>query len=264
MPCTTYRGQTLYVLCDATNEDSKLPITSGQGNPDWSRDETLIALDLLYRHGKALGPSHSDVEELSELLRSAKIHPVDKRNDKFRNSAGVALKLQNLLSATDPTRKISSSDTDKAVVADFPLGKAGELSRLAAQLRELIRDRASPEEDIGTDEDEVFREGKWLTSRHRHRDRRLRRRLLDRPGNEVLECEVCGFSPPNTERPLQESFFEAHHVTPLAEAEGQRGTRIKDMALLCAGCHRFIHKLITVNRRWIGIEEARSILRSAR
>ena len=29
-----------------------------------------------------------------------------------------------------------------------------------------------------------------------------------------------------------------------------------DMSLLCAGCHRFIHKLIAVKKRWVSIAEA--------
>ncbi|WP_425336169.1 hypothetical protein [Sinorhizobium numidicum] len=47
---------------------------------------------------------------------------------------------------------------------------------------------------------------------------------------------------------------------PLADAVGQVSTRLSDMVLLCAGCHRFVHKLISSQRRWVSIQEARSVL----
>ncbi|WP_397517276.1 HNH endonuclease [Rhizobium ruizarguesonis] len=72
-------------------------------------------------------------------------------------------------------------------------------------------------------------------------------------------CQVCDFSPPLLDRALRESFFEAHHVVPLADAVGDVSTRIGDMILLCAGCHRFVHKLIASHKRWVSISEARSM-----
>ena len=73
-----------------------MPVTQGAGNPDWNRDETLLALDLLYRHDTPIHKGHDDVAELSTLLRAARIHPLEGRRPSFRNADGVALKLQNL------------------------------------------------------------------------------------------------------------------------------------------------------------------------
>lgn len=93
-----------------------MPVTSGHGNPDWLPDETLLALDLLYRHEKPIGKTHQDVISLSKLLRETPWHPKKVRKDNFRKADGVALKLQNRQSALDPARGLSSSKTDRASV----------------------------------------------------------------------------------------------------------------------------------------------------
>jgi len=231
-----------------------MPVTKGAGNPDWTWDETLLTLDLLYRHGAPLDKKHPDVIALSVRLRSAAIHPAEARKESFRNPDGVALKMQNLQSAINPARRLSSSRTDRAVAAAYPPSEKEVVARVAAAiLGELTLDRQI--EDFP--EDEQFIEGQVLTSSHRRRDRRLRRRLLDKCSDRGLVCQVCDFSPPHMPRDLMESFFEAHHVIPLSQSVGETSTRVRDMALLCAGCHRFVHRLIGRSKRWVDIAEAR-------
>lgn len=237
-----------------------MPITQGAGNPDWNRDETLMALDLLYRHGTPIHKGHVDVEELSNLLRAALIHPLEGRRPSFRNADGVALKLQNLFSAIDPSRGLSSSNLDRALVAEFPESRADEVASLALLIRAAISAGESAE---ALPEDEVFVEGHLLTSRHRSRDRRLRKKLLGRTADNDLVCSICEFEAPQLERGLRESFFEAHHIRPLSDIAGLASTRVTDLSLLCAGCHRFIHRLISLTRRWVSIAEARDYIRVA-
>ena len=239
-----------------------MPVTQGHGNPDWTREETILALELLYKHGKPIDKKHSEVVALSDLLQHTNIHPVEKRTAKFRNPDGVALKLQNLFSAVEPGKGLSFSKTDLATVSDFPRSKSGQLSEIANAIREAVQGlQPVPIEEIV--KEEVFVEGRWLTARHRQRDARLRVRLLEKHRASGLKCEVCDFSPPKFDRATQESFFEAHHKIPIATAEGQRITKVSDMALLCACCHRFIHRLISRERRWVSPSEARHQLDGA-
>ncbi|SFJ14795.1 5-methylcytosine-specific restriction enzyme A [Phyllobacterium sp. CL33Tsu] len=241
-----------------------MPVTRGHGNPDWTRDETILALDLLYRFGKPLDRRHDAVAELSNLLRHSQLHPPEKRTETFRNADGVALKLQNLFSAVEPGRGLTYSKTDFEVVADFPRSGAGKLAEIARTLRTSLEmvDPRLPTVDPSS-ATMRFVEGRWLTIRHRQRDARLRRRLLTRAKGTALRCEMCDFTPPEFDLPVRESFFEAHHRTPLAEAERERETKVSDMALLCACCHRLIHRLIACQKQWIGVEDARSYLKSA-
>ena len=135
-----------------------------------------------------------------------------------------------------------------------------EVAALAALIREAIAGGEAAEE---LPEDEVFVEGHLLTSRHRSRDRRLRKRLLAQKTDDQLVCTICQFAPPPLERRLLESFFEAHHIRPLSETKGPTSTRVADMALVCACCHRFIHRLIALKKRWVSIGEAGDRLRAA-
>lgn len=232
-----------------------MPVTQGHGNPDWNREETILALDLLYKHGKPVDRKHKDVEELSEQLRRANFHPPEKRNDRFRNPDGVALKLQNLYSAVEPGRGLTYSKTDLETANSFPRSQRHQLAAIADAIRKTLSEEAPTTVDYP--DEEAFVEGRWLTARHRQRDLRLRKRLLALRHSGGLKCEICDFNQPHHDRSLQESFFEAHHVIPISVAEGVRSTKVGDMALLCACCHRFIHRIIAQRRQWVTIAEAR-------
>ena len=55
-------------------------------------------------------------------------------------------------------------------------------------------------------------------------------------------CAVCAFN--RDLRRLGEGYIEAHHLTPFAELEG-RPTKLdprKDFAVVCASCHRMLHR----------------------
>ena len=73
--------------------------TDGHGNPHWSSDETVLALELYLQHADQVpGPHDPRVVQLSKTLRQLPIHPAAARKDTFRNPEGVAFKLQNLRS----------------------------------------------------------------------------------------------------------------------------------------------------------------------
>ncbi len=235
-----------------------MPVTKGQGNPTWTREETILALDLLYRRG-ALDRHHPDVIELSEFLRGASFVAATDRRPNFRNPDGVALKLQNLLSAAQPGRGLQASVTDKQVVADFPETRRDELAAIVAALRgaKLMGAEASPP----MDDDVEFVEGRLLTRLHFSRERspKVRKALLAAHNDGPLTCEICAHSRPSLSRPFQECLFEAHHRLPLS-AGATRRTRTSDVALLCACCHRLIHRLIARERRWVQPGEVGTLL----
>ncbi|GAA2943766.1 hypothetical protein GCM10011428_73280 [Streptomyces violaceus] len=88
-------------------------------------------------------------------------------------------------------------------------------------------------------------EGRLLIRRHksRERDKGLRKRKIDavlRQGRR-LACEACDFDFEATYGPRGAGYIECHHVVPLHEA-GEGRTRLSDLALICANCHRMIHR----------------------
>ena len=67
-------------------------------NPKWSRDELILALELYFR----VNPLHTsekntEIIKLSDTLNELPIHPQSKHGEKFRNPAGVYMKLCNFL-----------------------------------------------------------------------------------------------------------------------------------------------------------------------
>lgn len=76
----------------------------------------------------------------------------------------------------------------------------------------------------------------------RERDPGIRRaklaQVLERAG--VLSCEACGFDFAQCYGDLGRGFAECHHIQPLAA--GVRETTLDDLAVVCANCHRMIHR----------------------
>jgi predicted HNH restriction endonuclease len=60
--------------------------------------------------------------------------------------------------------------------------------------------------------------------------------------NPTLPCQVCNFSFVEKYGKLGENFIEAHHVIPLSTFEGEHQVYINDLAMVCANCHRMLHK----------------------
>jgi len=56
-----------------------------------------------------------------------------------------------------------------------------------------------------------------------------------------LDCEVCGFSFSRAYSNAASDYCEVHHLLPLSEVEQSTRTRMEDLAILCANCHRVVH-----------------------
>ena len=59
-----------------------------------------------------------------------------------------------------------------------------------------------------------------------------------------LDCEVCGFSFSRTYGSAASDYCEVHHLKPLSDVEDTAQTRMEDLAILCANCHRVVHLAI--------------------
>jgi 5-methylcytosine-specific restriction protein A len=234
--------------------------TRGHGNSDWTRDETILALDLYFKcDGKMPSATDARVGELSLLLRSLPLHLTPLRTETFRNPDGVAFKLKNLNSVAIGGGFGNVSETDRRVWAEFG-GHRDKVKRLA----ELIRVALVVEsmEVAAGDQEEEFFEGRLLTTLHKKKERhpKIRGKLLtSRRKRGALHCDMCLSTSLSTKANFEDAAFEAHHTLPMSMAL-ERKTRISDMALLCANCHRLLHRAIALNGRWLTIEEARGII----
>jgi len=239
-----------------------MAVTQGHGNPPWTRDEVLLALELYLDTPSAIpGPNDPRVEELSRTLQRLPYHLDAARQPRFRNAAGVAFKLQNLRQVATGKGLGNVSKTDREVWADFG-DRPDEVRRLAAMIRAELSTGAAAADQVATDEeDEEFVEGRLLTRKHlvRERNRKLRKALLTKRGASALRCDACDSDYSHMPANLRSSVFEAHHVVPVHLA-GERRTRVEDLSLLCACCHRLIHKTIALRKAWISVVDLRGML----
>lgn len=230
-------------------------------NPPWARDELILALDLYFRVNPLhTSEAHPEIQELSALLNALPIHADRPDQEVFRNPNGVYMKLCNYL-RFDPS--YSGSGLTRGGMAEGAIWDefAGDKKRLRATadaIRALQRS-ISPAE-VATevpDLDEEASEGRILTALHRRRERspvlarKKKAQVLKQLG--ALKCEVCGFDFADRYGDLGLGFAECHHRAPLATLAVQSRTKLSDLAIVCANCHRMIHR----SRPMATVEELR-------
>ena len=101
-----------------------------------------------------------------------------------------------------------------------------------------------------------------LTRQHRFRERN--REIVRKKKADVLRkhsrlcCEVCQFDFEGRYGERGAGFIECHHTKPLHTLREGEKTKMADLALVCANCHRMIH----AKREWLTVEALRAMLRT--
>ncbi|WP_336716283.1 HNH endonuclease [Arthrobacter sp. USHLN218] len=235
---------------------------------DWTRDEIILACDLVQRNGwKGMNPSHQDIRELSRLLKASPLHPVQDRDDKFRNPNGVARKTWDIATQHPdyPKKRTKGNRLDREVLEDFRMDPQG-MRAAAREIRIAIERQEVPTlfwlEPEGDDEEGAV-EGRLLLARHRRRERDpgLRRKKIEahQKNGQATVCEVCSFDFGTTYGSRGKDYIEVHHVLPL-HVSGETRTKLGDLAMLCANCHRMIHR----GRQWLTPAELKDLIERIR
>lgn len=112
-----------------------------------------------------------------------------------------------------------------------------------------------------TEDDRAYAEGRLVmrTLHERQRNRTLVRQAKQRHRrrDRSLSCEVCGFSFVDA---YGVDYIEAHHTDQMASFMGEHETRVDDLHLLCANCHRMIHSQTPP----LSIEQLKDLLQTRR
>lgn len=221
-------------------------------SPSWERDEVILACDLVRQNGwRWLSADDSRVQELSEVLQLMPLHPAEVRGPKFRNANGVARKTADIATQHPDYRgkPTKGGAVDREVLADF-LKRPDEMQAAAETIRAGLQSGIFEGLPISSDEIEEATlaeasEGRLLERRHyaRERNPKLRKRKIEAALKErgQLQCEVCAFDFEAAYCERGRGYIECHHVVPL-HASGETTTRLEDLVLICANCHRMIHR----------------------
>lgn len=219
-------------------------------NPAWTYDELILALDLYFRFPPSqVSQSHPEVTQLSEILNQLPVHVDRPDPERFRNPNGVYMKLCNFL-RLDPSYSgtgLRAGGKKEEEVWNRFADNRNRLREVAEAIKSGVR--SPTEAEVITreiDEEEEAPEGRVLFRQHRSHERnqslvRKRKALaLQRDGK--LECGVCGFIFEEKYGSLGEGFIEAHHKIPVSRLRPGQRTKVKDIALVCANCHRMLHR----------------------
>jgi 5-methylcytosine-specific restriction endonuclease McrA len=125
-----------------------------------------------------------------------------------------------------------------------PVGTVFRLSSEEEQvLSNLWKAEYSDESNIIFSATEGTRQLKAHLYRERSRKLISQKKEQYKKLNGLLRCEICGLSFAKIYPiSLGEDFIEVHHKTPLSQIESVVRTTLDDLLLVCANCHRMIHR----------------------
>lgn len=218
----------------------------GSRNPPWRREELILALEFyltyaLAEHDKA----NAAIEKLSDTLNKLPFQTERPDAERLRNTNSCQVKLANFR-ALDPNYEEKDLDTgselDKAIWDEF-CDDQERLHREADTIRALVTNPETLSEVSYPEEgEESHKEGalKYRLHRARERSSKVVEQAKKLWGKDP-KCEVCGLSFGKAYPGIGEGFVEAHHRIPLADLGVQTETKPRDLAPVCANCHRMLH-----------------------
>jgi hypothetical protein len=132
----------------------------------------------------------------------------------------------------------------------------------AASATKLDEAEAEP----AVEEEEVFgKEGRLLARIHVYKERdkafakRVKSYKKSKNGGKLV-CEACDLDPVKLYGAEGERCLEAHHLIPIEQLQPDSITRVEEMAVVCASCHRIIHS----QKPCIPVADLRATLTAAR
>lgn len=225
-------------------------------NPDWTRDELILALDLYFTNpANPPGKASEAVATLSGILN--KMHRIagGTASVTFRNVHGVYMKMMNIR-AIDPTftaqGKVgmkAGGSLEKDVWAEYD-GRRDVLAEDAKAIRDAVTlANEMVIAKLPTADDYEGEEGGILVRLHKRHERdpklvAAKRKAAILAGS--LACEVCAFDFQAAYGEIGVGYIEVHHKKPVHSLNPGSKTKMSDLALLCANCHRMVHRRRTI------------------
>lgn len=221
-------------------------------NVAFTRDEAILALDVLYFSGEErLSPKSNSIQRLSTLLNALPIIPLQRRGNIFRNNSGVCKQIASFQRSYIHGEKDDNGGMIFYQVANEFKDKKESLHMIAQAIRRNVDFIGMS--TFGTEtEGENLPEGVVLTHLHR---------VIERRDSEKLTrqhiCEVCKLDLAEVYRDSQMNFLQLHLLTPLWELDAKYRYGQDDFITVCPNCHAMLHQ----HRPWANRKTAGEILR---
>ncbi|WP_210213859.1 MULTISPECIES: HNH endonuclease [unclassified Mesorhizobium] len=235
-------------------------------NPTWTRDELILALDFYMENpASPPGKTSSKIAKLSEDLNKLATILGVSGDGQFRNPNGVYMKVMNFrrfdpaFAAAGKSGLSHGGREEELVWLEFAQAP-GLLRAVATAIRAAIVGETLHTAQPNLDYIEEAEEGRLLTILHQRRERN--RKLVEARKQKALEethdlrCEACDLSFGDRYGPHGDGFIEVHHLRPLHTLREGDKTALSDLALVCANCHRMIHR----RKPWLSLTQLRTLL----
>ncbi|MBS1687534.1 MAG: HNH endonuclease [Bacteroidetes bacterium] len=220
-------------------------------NPNWNRDELILALDLYFDlNNKNIDSINPKIIELSAILNSLPYHQ-NVENQTFRNANGVAMKLGNFrrFDETHIGKGLSRGGKLEEVIWLEFFNNRSRLKEIASNIKSIVQNKPLTNLLSRVEEDDIsyeVKEGNTLYKLHKFYERnqtlikKKKQSLLDKYG--ALICEVCDFNFKAFYGSIGEGFIECHHNRPLHTLKGTEKITLGDLSPVCSNCHRMLHR----------------------
>jgi len=232
----------------------------------WTREELILILDLYLKNRETYYKIPRDtLAKYSAYLR--KMHGIEvNESSNFRSLKSVEIRLRNYTSVDEYWLQRGNKGLHNSPTADFRKiwiefqEHPEDVSQIAEEIRRSLLNNEHTPSNLNSEKNNPVTEGKRQLRIHYSRERkpqRIPKLKAFKLAHDCLFCEVCGGDYAHYDKPVRERVFEVHHDVPLATASHQVETKLDDLSVLCANCHRAIHGYDQVPT----IEEMRENLR---
>lgn len=222
----------------------------------WAKEELILALNFYFQanplqisvKSPKLQNLCAEINELNVLFKEARL--ADYVNVRSPNS--VYMKLCNFLRLDPSYSGVGLSrggKLEEKIWKEFYEDRV-YLSEISDCITQIAKDKTKMPRNrtdaiLKTSELEV-REGALLYSFHKTYERNPRivnakkQQILADRGE--LSCEICDFNFEKVYGELGKNYIECHHIVPLSQYYYQKKTCLNDLIVICANCHRMLHK----------------------
>ncbi len=210
-------------------------------NAPFTRDEVILALDVLYSAGEDnLSPRSELIAGLSELLNLLPIYPKKKRPDNFRNCKGVCLQINRFKTGYFGDGKAWHVGSLFFQIASEFDNRYNELHLIAQAIRRNLPYYSLDSFGSALEQD-GFPEGVLLGHLHRMIELRDGQKI---PLEE--RCAVCQLEPEIIYKSCG-SLLQNHLLVPLTELDGGKKYGKDKFMTVCHNCHAALHRF----RPWL-------------
>ncbi len=236
------------IISSKGNSEKKLKVVREKKiNPDWTREELILALDLYFDLDQGqMHKGHPDVIRISKELRALNIHQEIPDWKKFRNPSGVSRRLGNFKTMDSGYKGEglpNSGKLAKVVFNEFA-NHRDKLKKEAEIVRILYLKPKN--ENPKVSELEGNYKSEFLFQYHKNRETdplvmKVKKEMVLLETRK-LKCEICGFDSLAFYGEIGNDLMEIHYDKEMKTEPGLESSDMNDFVIVCSNCHSALDK----------------------